>query len=73
MTAAFSLDGISKRFGEVTALDNVSLSLNEGEVLGLIGQNGSGKSTIMKVMAGLHRPDSGVIKVGGKVVHLRRL
>jgi ribose transport system ATP-binding protein len=71
MTAAFSLEGISKRFGEVTALDNVSLSLNEGEVLGLIGQNGSGKSTIMKVMAGLHRPDSGTIQVGGKVVQLR--
>jgi ribose transport system ATP-binding protein len=71
MTAAFSLDGISKRFGEVTALDNVSLTLNEGEVLGLIGQNGSGKSTIMKVMAGLHRPDSGTISVGGKVVTLR--
>ena len=68
---AFSLEGISKRFGEVTALDNVSLSLNEGEVLGLIGQNGSGKSTIMKVMAGLHRPDSGVVKVGGRAVQLR--
>ena len=50
---AFSLEGISKRFGEVVALDNVSLDLREGEVLGLIGQNGSGKSTIMKVMAGL--------------------
>lgn len=68
---AFSLEGISKRFGEVTALDNVSLSLNEGEVLGLIGQNGSGKSTIMKVMAGLHRPDAGVVKVGGRAVQLR--
>lgn len=68
---AFSLEGISKYFGEVTALDNVSLSLNEGEVLGLIGQNGSGKSTIMKVMAGLHRPDTGVVKVGGRVVQLR--
>jgi ribose transport system ATP-binding protein len=71
MTSALSLDGISKRFGEVTALDNVSLSLNEGEVLGLIGQNGSGKSTIMKVMAGLHRPDTGTIRVGGQVVQLR--
>lgn len=71
MTTALSLEGISKRFGEVTALDNVSLTLNEGEVLGLIGQNGSGKSTIMKVMAGLHRPDTGLIRVGGKVVQLR--
>ncbi len=71
MTTAFSLESVTKRFGEVTALDNVSLTLNEGEVLGLIGQNGSGKSTIMKVMAGLHRPDTGVIKVGGKVVQLR--
>ncbi len=71
MTTAFSLEGISKRFGEVTALDNVSLELHEGEVLGLIGQNGSGKSTIMKVMAGLHRPDTGIIRVGGKTVQLR--
>jgi ribose transport system ATP-binding protein len=71
MTTAFSLTGITKRFGEVTALDNVSLTLNEGEVLGLIGQNGSGKSTIMKVMAGLHRPDTGSIHVGGKLVQLR--
>lgn len=71
MTAAFTLEGITKRFGEVTALDNGNLTLNEGEVLGLIGQNGSGKSTIMKVMAGLHRPDTGVFRVGGKVVQLR--
>jgi ribose transport system ATP-binding protein len=71
MTVAFSLEGISKRFGEVTALDNVSLTLNEGEVLGLIGQNGSGKSTIMKVMAGLHRPDSGIVRVAGNQVQLR--
>jgi ribose transport system ATP-binding protein len=71
MRTAFSLEGISKRFGEVTALDNVSLTLNEGEVLGLIGQNGSGKSTIMKVMAGLHRPDTGIIRVGSRAVQLR--
>lgn len=71
MTAAFSLDGISKHFGEVTALDDVSLKLSEGEVLGLIGQNGSGKSTIMKVMAGLHQPDSGTISVAGKILNLR--
>jgi ribose transport system ATP-binding protein len=71
MTAAFSLEHISKRFGEVTALDDVSLSVNKGEVLGLIGQNGSGKSTIMKVMAGLHRPDSGIVQVAGRTVQLR--
>jgi ribose transport system ATP-binding protein len=71
MTAAFSLEGVTKRFGEVTALDNVSLSLNEGEVIGLIGQNGSGKSTVMKVMAGLHRPDTGIIRVSGRIVQLR--
>lgn len=70
MRTAFSLEGISKRFGEVTALDNVSLTLNEGEVLGLIGQNGSGKSTIMKVMAGLHRPDTGIIRVANRAVQL---
>lgn len=71
MTYALSLNGVSKRFGDVVALDNVSVSLLEGEVLGLIGQNGSGKSTLMKIMSGLHTPDTGTISVGGKVVQLR--
>ena len=71
MTIALSLEGVSKRFGDVVALDNVSVALREGEVLGLIGQNGSGKSTLMKIMAGLHRPDSGQIRVGSQVVQLR--
>ena len=74
MTAAFSLEGITKRFGEVTALDNVSMSLNEGEVLGLIGQNGSGKSTLMKVMAGLVEPDRGdrVVPAGVSVGYMEQ-
>jgi len=71
MTTALSLAGISKRFGDVLALDDVSVDLKEGEVLGLIGQNGSGKSTLMKIMAGLHRPDSGQISIGSRIVQLR--
>ena len=71
MTTPLSLSGISKRFGDVLALDDVSLDLKEGEVLGLIGQNGSGKSTLMKIMAGLHTPDSGTISIGSRTVQLR--
>jgi ribose transport system ATP-binding protein len=71
MTALLALSGISKRFGDVLALDDVSVDLREGEVLGLIGQNGSGKSTLMKIMAGLHTPDRGQIHIGSRAVHLR--
>ncbi|MDF1804212.1 sugar ABC transporter ATP-binding protein [Thalassovita sp.] len=71
MTIALSLHGVEKRFGDVVALDNVNVSLHEGEVLGLIGQNGSGKSSLMKIMSGLYRPDGGEVRVGGKVVQLR--
>lgn len=71
MTEALSLEGVSKRFGDVVALDRATVELHEGEVLGLIGQNGSGKSTLMKIMAGLHQPDEGRLRLGGRVVQLR--
>lgn len=57
--------GITKRFGPVSALINVSLQVRGGEVLGLIGDNGAGKSTLIKVMCGALRPDAGVIVVDG--------
>lgn len=60
------LSGITKRFGGVTALDDVSLSIMPGEIHCLAGENGSGKSTIIKVIAGVYRPDAGTILIDGK-------
>jgi simple sugar transport system ATP-binding protein len=55
------LKNISKSFGAIKALDDVSLSLNQGEVLGLMGDNGAGKSTLVKIIAGNFKPSSGNI------------
>ena len=60
--------GISKQFGGVHALEDVSLSLRQGEVLALAGDNGAGKSTLIKTIAGVHRPDRGEIRYRGEPV-----
>lgn len=57
--------GVSKRFGDLQAVDGVDLSVVQGEVLGLIGHNGAGKSTLFKLMLGLLRPDAGEIRLDG--------
>lgn len=59
---------ITKSFGGLIALDNVSFSVEEGELLGLIGPNGAGKTTLFNVIAGLYRPTSGEIKFKGKTI-----
>ncbi|WP_313895840.1 ATP-binding cassette domain-containing protein [Streptomyces sp. DI166] len=56
----------AKVFGSTTVLDGVSLSLRRGEVLGLLGENGAGKSTCVKILAGVHRPDRGVVRMGDR-------
>lgn len=61
---------ISKVFPGVKALDRVDLDLNEGEVLGIVGENGAGKSTLMKVLGGVYIPDGGELQVDGKVVKI---
>ncbi len=68
---ALRVDHISKHFGGVEALADVSLRLGRGEVLGLIGDNGAGKSTLIKIISGFHRPDRGQIFVDGAEVSLR--
>jgi ABC-type sugar transport system ATPase subunit len=60
-----AVDGVTKRFGAVTALRNVSLELRAGEVLGIIGDNGAGKSTLVGVVSGALRPDEGRLAVEG--------
>jgi simple sugar transport system ATP-binding protein len=60
---------ISKSFGAVTALVDVSVQLRRGEVLALVGDNGAGKSTLIKILSGFHQPDSGTVMVQGEEAH----
>ena len=64
-TAELSVDGVTKRFGEVVALDGVSLAVAEGELLTILGPSGSGKTTLLKVVAGFETPDAGTVRVDG--------
>jgi general nucleoside transport system ATP-binding protein len=67
---ALALEGISKRYGAVVALDSASLAVRAGTVHALLGENGAGKSTLMRIAYGLVRPDSGSIIVHGVAAHL---
>lgn len=63
--AIVELDGISRRFGRVQALDGARLHARSGEVHALLGENGAGKSTLLRILAGLERPDAGTIRIEG--------
>ena len=63
-----TIENVTKRFGEIVALDRVSLSLARGEFFGLLGPNGAGKTTLMSLVAGLRAPDSGNISINGQRV-----
>jgi D-xylose transport system ATP-binding protein len=65
------LKNVSKRFGAIVALDDVSLEVNRGEVLALLGDNGAGKSTLIKCISGVYQVDSGVIELCGRSVQIR--
>lgn len=60
-TPLLRLDGITKRFGNVTALDQVSLEIQGGEIHTLLGENGAGKSTLIKILGGIYQPDAGTL------------
>jgi ABC-type sugar transport system ATPase subunit len=72
ITSARQIDmqEVSKQFGAIQALRDVSLHLDAGEVVGLIGDNGAGKSTLIKILSGVYPPDTGRILVNGEPIRL---
>ena len=67
---ALELLHVSKAFGHVVALDDVSLTVRRGEVTVIVGDNGAGKSTMMKVLAGVYPVDSGEVRIDGAPIVL---
>src|SRR5437588_531810 len=67
-SGAVSVIGISKRFGQATVLDNINFEVSEGEIVVLLGASGSGKTTILRIVAGLEMPYTGRIVLHGKDV-----
>ena len=65
MSVAIEVDGLTKRFGDFTAVDAISFSVNQGEVFGLLGPNGAGKSTLIRMLTTLVPPTSGSARVNG--------
>jgi ribose transport system ATP-binding protein len=63
-----SVNGVTKTFPGVIALDNVSLKVQKGQVHGIVGENGAGKSTLMKILSGVYTPDSGNFEFDGKTI-----
>ena len=70
MPPLLQVTSISKRFPGVLALEDVSMSVSEGEVLAVVGENGAGKSTLMKILAGVQSPDAGRISIKGERVDI---
>jgi simple sugar transport system ATP-binding protein len=70
--AVLELQGISKHFGAIQALNDVDMNLERGEVLGLMGDNGAGKSTLVKVIAGNFPPNGGEIRIDGATEHFHK-
>ena len=71
-TPLLELEGVSKRFGPVQALDRVDFTVSAGEVVGLVGDNGAGKSTLVKAIAGINPPDEGTVRFEGKEVRINK-
>jgi fructose transport system ATP-binding protein len=70
-TLVFEARGLVKRYGQVTALDGTDFELREGEILAVIGDNGAGKSSLIKCLSGATVPDEGEIRLDGKPVHFK--
>ena len=70
-TPLVEMRGISKAFGAIQALKDVDLRLFPGEILGLVGDNSAGKSTLMKILSGAYQRDSGDVQIEGQPTHFR--
>src|SRR3954466_4115099 len=68
MSAALAVEaaGVTKRYGSLTAVDNISVQVAQGEVYGVLGPNGAGKTTFLRMLFGLIRPDSGRLELFGR-------
>jgi branched-chain amino acid transport system ATP-binding protein len=66
MSAILEVEGVGMRFGGLQALDGVTFSVEKGSVVGLIGPNGSGKTTMMNIISGVYKPSAGAVRFGGK-------
>ena len=64
-SGALSLNGVTRRFGDYTAVDNLSVEVGRGELLAIVGASGSGKTTTLRIAAGYESPDSGTVTLGG--------
>ncbi len=69
-TPLLAVRSVAKSFGAVAAVRDVSFPLYAGEVHALVGENGAGKSTIVKMLAGVHRPDAGTLELDGRPLEL---
>ena len=69
MDNAVEVQNLSKSFGTVRSNQNISLTVKKGEILALLGENGSGKSTFVNMLAGIYTPESGTISINGEVQH----
>ena len=67
-TDIIRLDRVTKRFGGITPVNDVSFGISPGEIHAVVGENGAGKSTIMKMLAGVYQPDSGTLILRGEPV-----
>ena len=70
--AMIEIEGLTKRFGSVTAVSDMSLAVEAGEFLTLLGPSGCGKTTVLRMIAGLEVPDAGEIRIGGTTVFSAR-
>ena len=66
MSSVIEIESLSKSFGGLTAVDEISFVVDQAAIVGLIGPNGSGKTTTLNLVNGVHRPDTGDIRIGGK-------
>ncbi|MGM0442347.1 MAG: ABC transporter ATP-binding protein [Elusimicrobiota bacterium] len=65
MRETIKIENLTKNFGDTTAVDDISITINQGEIFGMLGPNGAGKTTTIKLLTGLLQPDRGIIKIKG--------